>query len=99
MGYNDVIYIMSVFATMFNVMAAIFIAIRIKHFQRHLQAVGLRPSSPYMAYMEIWIESAALITLFSIAFLVASFSGSFVLFIFMECLIFINVRVYNLLLC
>ena len=92
----DVLVIMSVFAISVNIFAAGSFAIRIYQFQRHLKAVGLGPSSPYTAYMEIWIESAALTTLFSIAFLTAHGSASF---IFMECLISINVRVYNLLLC
>ena len=85
----------SLSATLINFSAAISIAIRIKMFQRNLQTLGLGPSSPYTALMEIWVESAALIVLFGIVYQ-ALFYGPeqyLVSFIFMECLIHINVRV------
>ena len=37
------------------------IIIRIKEFQRKLKTDGLGSNYPYSAYMEIWVESAALI--------------------------------------
>ena len=89
--------IISVIATVINVIAAVLIAIQIKKFRQRLQTDGLGPSSPYTTLMEIWVESAALIILFSIVYLVlAGFTP--VSFIFMQCLVHINVRVHNLLL-
>ena len=91
--------IVSTFATVINFIAASAIGIRIKQFQRKLKADGLGPSSPYTAYMEIWIESAVLIVSFGIVYIVlAVFLQNPVSFIFMECLIPINVRVHNFLL-
>ena len=92
--------VISLSATLINFSAAISIAIRIKMFQRNLQTLGLGPSSPYTALMEIWIESAALIVLFGIVYQALIYSDQYpvssVSFIFMECLIHINVRVHNL---
>ena len=90
--------IVSTFATGINIVAAFAIGLRIKQFQRKLKADGLGPSSPYTAYMEIWIESAALIVSFGIVYQVLTyFFHNPVSFIFMECLIPISVRVHNLL--
>ena len=89
--------------TTFNGNAAILIVIRMKLFQRNLRTVGLGPSNPYTAFMdsEIWVESAALIVLFNIVYLVLTISFADVIpesFIVMQCLIHINVRVHKLLL-
>ena len=55
------------------------------------------PNSPYTvtAYTEIWVESAVLIVSFGIIYLILIYSAPPVSFIFMECLIPINVRVLN----
>ena len=90
-----------IISTTFNGIAAILIVIRMKSFQRNLRTVGLGPSSPYTAFMEIWVESAALIVLFNIVYLVLTISFADVIpesFIVMQCLIHINVRVHKLLL-
>ena len=94
----NIMNVISLSATLnINLSAAISIAIRIKMFQRNLQTLGLGPSSPYTALMEIWIESAALIVLFGIVYQALIYSDQYsvssVSFIFMECLIHINVRV------
>ena len=47
-------------------LAAVSITIRIKEFQRKLKTDGLGPNYPYSAYMEIWVEYAALIVSFGI---------------------------------
>ena len=90
----------SILTTLINFIAAFLIVKRIRSFQRNLQTLGLGPS-PYTALMEIWVESAALIVLFNLVYLGLTFvppSHPPVSFIFMQCLIHINVRVHNLLL-
>lgn len=83
----------SIVTTLINLIAAFFIAKRMESFERNLQSLGLSRNSPYKTIMEIWVESAALIVLFSIVCLaLAFFSYSPVSIIFMECLVHINVR-------
>ena len=85
----------SIITTLINLVAAFFIARRMESFERNLQTIGLERNSPYKTIMEIWVESAALIVLFSIVCLaLAFFSYSPVSFIFMECLVHINVRAF-----
>ena len=61
--------LISLIAAVINAIAAVLITMRIKRFRQRLQTDGLGPSSPYTTLMEIWVESAALIVLFSIVYL------------------------------
>ena len=84
--------------TIINIIAAIMIAARVLYFQRYIQTVGSERNSQYTAVIVICIESAALIVLFSILYIVLVITGSPASYIFMQSMVHINVRVYNLLL-
>ena len=88
----------TVITTAINIIAAILIAARVLYFQRYIQAVAPERNNQYTTVIVICIESAALIVLFSILYIVLFSIGSPVASIFMQSLVHINVRVQDLLL-
>ena len=88
----------TIITTIINIIAAILIAARVIYFQRNIRAVASERNSQYTTVIVICIESAALIVLFSILYIVLVIIGSPASFIFMESLVHINVRLPNLLL-
>ena len=84
----------TIITTIINTIAAVLIAARVLYYQRHIQAVASERNHQYMTVVVICVESAALIVLFSILYIVLN---SLVSFIFVQCLVHINVRAYNLL--
>ena len=88
----------TVITTIINIIAAVLIAARVLYFQRYIKIVGSKRNNQYTTIIAICIESAALIILFSILFVVLVQIGSPVSFIFQQSLVHINVCVYNLLL-
>ena len=87
----------TIITTIINTIAAVLIAARVLYYQRHIQAVASERNHQYTTVVVICVESAALIVLFSILYIVLNLTGSLVSFIFVQCLVHINVRVYNLL--
>ena len=87
--------VITIITTITNIIAAILIAARVLSFQRRIQAVASERNHQYTTVVVICVESAALIILFSILYIVLNLTGSFVAFIFVQCLIHINVRVHN----
>ena len=87
----------TVITTAINIIAAILIAARVLYFQRYIQAVVSKRNNQYTTVIVICIESAALIVLFSIIYIVLFTIRSPVSSIFMQSLVHINVRVYDLL--
>ena len=81
-----------------NIIAAVLIVARVLYLQRCIKAVGLKRNSQYTTVIVICIESAALIVVFSILYMVMVIIRSPASFIFMQSLVHINVRVHNLLL-
>ena len=86
----------TILTTVINTIAAVLIAARVLYFQRYIQAVASERNNQYTTVIVICIESAALIVLFNILYRVLFLYSSFVSFIFMQCLVHINVRVHKL---
>ena len=87
----------TIITTAINIIAAILIAARVLYFQRYIQAVAPERNNQYTTIIVICIESAALIVLFSMVYNVLYSIGSPVSSIFMQSMVHINVRLYDLL--
>ena len=85
----------TIITTIINTIAAVLIAARVLYYQRHIQAVASERNHQYTTVVVICVESAALIVLFSILYIVLNLTGSLVSFIFVQCLVHINVGVHN----
>ena len=94
---SNLLAVIALVAALINIIAAIFISYRLLYFQINIQTAGSERSSQYTTIIIICVESAALIVVFSISYLVLRFINSPVKFIFMQSLVHINVRVHNLL--
>ena len=94
---SNLLALISLVASLINFIAAIFIAYRLLYFQIYIQTLSSERSSQYTTVIVICVESAALIVLFSILYLVLWCIHSPAKFIIMQSLVHINVRVHNLL--
>ena len=94
----QLIGLVTIITTFINIVAAVLIAARVIYLRRRIQAVTSERNSQYTTVVVICVESAVLIILFSIMYIVLDVIGSVVSFIFMESLVYINVRDHNLLL-
>ena len=86
----------TIITTIINIIAAALIAGRVLYFQRYIKAVGSERNSQYTMVVVICIESAALIVLFSILYIVLVIVQPPASFIFMQSMVHINVRILRL---
>lgn len=94
---RNLLFVIYLLTFIISIVAAVFISRRASFFLRRIQA-GSEHNNPFTAFSVIWVESAALIVLFSILYLALFFSGSPATFIIIQSMVHINVRVLNLLL-
>jgi len=89
---GELLEMITIITTIINIIAAILIAARVLYFQRYIKAAAnSERNSQYTTIIVICIESAALIILFSILYIVLVIIQSPVSFIFMQDLVHINV--------
>ena len=95
---DQLLFVTIIITTLVNFVAAVFIAARVLYFRRYKKTVGLERNNQYTTVIDICVESAALIILFTVLFIVLTVTEHFsASFIFRQSLVHINVRVHNLL--